>query len=302
MRLNKECYMIQDLLPSYIDKLTSSETNKYIENHISSCQECKNVLKNMQINNKDNEETIIEKKDKIKYINFAKKYNIKFNTLKIILAIIITIFIILFFRKAIIIKKLNENAKKYENISNYYSIYYEYDLKDIKIFESYNKDGNYLRTCKTIDRKSGDTLNTLTECKKDNVINLFIDTPEEKKVILDNTSNAIMPIEVKKYYLDFDNMWYFIKTCIFSNVKKVECNGVECYRFVNLYNTQVADLKYDNYVYINATTGLPIRATDGVVTSNAGTYNCITEFYYEFNSVTDKDLVGPNVEEYVVQN
>lgn len=299
MRINKECCMIQDLLPSYIDKLTSAETNEYIENHINNCQECKSMLNNMRINNKDNQETIMEE---IKYINFAKKYNVKFNILKIILVIIITIFIILFLRKVFIIKNLSAKAKNYEDISNYYSIYYQYGLNDIIIIESYNKDGNYLRACKTIERKSGEILNTLTECKKDNVINLYIDTPEEKKVILNIASNAIMPIELKSYYLEFNNMWNFIRNCIFSNVKKVECNGVKCYRFMNLYNSQVADLKYDNYVYINATTGLPIRATNGVSASNKGTYNNITEFYYEFNSVTDEDIVVPNVEEYVVQN
>lgn len=298
MMLNKECYMIQDLLPNYIDKLTSEETNEYIEKHISNCKECRRMLNNMRTNNDDIEETIIEK---IKYINFAKKYNIKFNVLKFMLVIIATVFVILFLRKAFIIKSLNANVKNYENISNYHSICYQYDLKDIKIFESYNKDGNYLRTCKTIERKSGNILNTLTEYKKDDVINLYIDTPEEKRLIENTGLNTIMPIEVKSYYLDFDNMWNFAKSCIFSNVKKVECNGVECYRFVNLYNSQVADSKYDNYVYINLKTGLPVRATDGVVSSNLDTYNDITEFYYEFNSVTDEDLVEPNIEEYIIQ-
>lgn len=302
MIMNKECYMIQDLLPSYIDQLTSEETNKYIESHMKNCEECKDIFNNMKNNNKDNKETILEKEEKVKYINFAKKYNIKFNILKLIIIIITIVFVIVFFRRAFIMKSLNANAKNYENISNYHSICYQYDLKDIKIFESYNKDGNYLRTCKTVERMSGNIVNTLTEYKKDDVINLYIDTPEEKRVIKNVEVNTIMPIEAKSYYLDFDNILYFMKSCIFSNVKKVECNGIECYRFVNLYNSQVANFKNDNFVYIDIKTGLPVRATDGIVSSDFGTYNNITEFYYEFNSVTDKDLVEPNIENYIIQN
>lgn len=44
----KECKIIQDLLPNYIENLTSIQTNEYIEEHIASCKECKENLENMQ--------------------------------------------------------------------------------------------------------------------------------------------------------------------------------------------------------------------------------------------------------------
>lgn len=40
--MNKEidCAVVKDLLPNYIDKLTSNETNQIIENHLSICEDC----------------------------------------------------------------------------------------------------------------------------------------------------------------------------------------------------------------------------------------------------------------------
>ena len=43
------CEMIQDLLPSYIDELTSEVTNREVESHVSECGQCKKVLDEMSI-------------------------------------------------------------------------------------------------------------------------------------------------------------------------------------------------------------------------------------------------------------
>ena len=42
------CEMIQDLLPSYIDELTSEVTNREVESHVSECEQCKSVLDKMR--------------------------------------------------------------------------------------------------------------------------------------------------------------------------------------------------------------------------------------------------------------
>ena len=41
------CEVIRDLLPSYIDELTSDVTNKEIEAHVFECENCKKVLEQM---------------------------------------------------------------------------------------------------------------------------------------------------------------------------------------------------------------------------------------------------------------
>lgn len=43
-----KCEIVKDLLPSYIDGLTSAESNFEIEEHIETCQECKEILDQMK--------------------------------------------------------------------------------------------------------------------------------------------------------------------------------------------------------------------------------------------------------------
>ena len=46
---NKEkCKIVQDLLPNYIDKLTSEETNSFVEKHLEECNECHEIIENMK--------------------------------------------------------------------------------------------------------------------------------------------------------------------------------------------------------------------------------------------------------------
>ena len=48
MENEKICKIVQDLLPNYIENLTSKETNIFIEGHLNTCSNCKNILENMK--------------------------------------------------------------------------------------------------------------------------------------------------------------------------------------------------------------------------------------------------------------
>ncbi len=48
MKNDLSCAVVRDLLPSYIDKLTSKETNGAVERHLEGCEECRKVLAVMQ--------------------------------------------------------------------------------------------------------------------------------------------------------------------------------------------------------------------------------------------------------------
>ena len=61
------CEIIQDLLPSYIDELTSDVTNREVEAHMEECEQCRNIFRQMKtpdIETAENEE---------KEIDFLKK-------------------------------------------------------------------------------------------------------------------------------------------------------------------------------------------------------------------------------------
>ena len=42
-----DCEVIQDLLPSYCDGVTSELSNKLVEGHLKKCKNCKNILEEM---------------------------------------------------------------------------------------------------------------------------------------------------------------------------------------------------------------------------------------------------------------
>lgn len=48
MKNNMKCEVIRDLFPSYIDELTSEATNQVIEEHLSECKDCCNILEEMK--------------------------------------------------------------------------------------------------------------------------------------------------------------------------------------------------------------------------------------------------------------
>ena len=84
-----ECNIIKDLLPNYIDKTTSEVTNKLIEKHLNSCNECMNILEEMN-KDLDNQE-IFNQDKKIDYLKGYRKNKVK----SIIVAILSTIIVLL---------------------------------------------------------------------------------------------------------------------------------------------------------------------------------------------------------------
>ena len=81
----KECEIIQDLLPSYSDGITNEGTKNYVEQHLKNCQECRDVLKNMNKEVKIEENTIQTKE--LKYLKgFKNRRN-----LIVIISILLTL-------------------------------------------------------------------------------------------------------------------------------------------------------------------------------------------------------------------
>ena len=101
--MKKECKIVQDLLPSYVDKLTNEETNQYIEEHLKECKECKEckaILKNMKSNIEYKEQD-----DDRKKVKYFKKYKNKLTILKTIISIIIALWAVFVARNTIIVNK-----------------------------------------------------------------------------------------------------------------------------------------------------------------------------------------------------
>ena len=67
---NKSCDVILDLLPLYVDGVCSEESSKFVEEHISKCESCKNLLENMKddLNISDKTEGFKEEANVIKKV------------------------------------------------------------------------------------------------------------------------------------------------------------------------------------------------------------------------------------------
>lgn len=83
---NRDCKIVQDLLPNYLENLTHKVTNEYIEEHIATCANCAQVLKDM---NGELKLEQINQEHEIKYLDAIRR-----KVRRIIIAVTATIILI----------------------------------------------------------------------------------------------------------------------------------------------------------------------------------------------------------------
>lgn len=299
----KECKIICDLLPSYIDELTTEDTNQYIQQHLGNCRDCKQVLEEMK---KDFKTNIIKKDTReVKYI---KKYNMKMKILKFILLGILLIFLFSYIRKVIILVGLNNKSNEYTNSSNFYmkTINFTSAAEIMTTLENYKKDGKYIRKIKSLSESSkvstteyynGENLNVYNEIeleKKDGEYVL-------RKTASLNSDKHVIYEPIIPNVIDIRHPIRFIEMPIFSTISSEKCNGKDCYRIV-LYSFGDND---GTIYYIEKETGLLLRSI-GVSSMYAKVdgekYDMITDYQYEFNVVIEEDFIEPDIMEYDIEN
>ena len=302
----KECKIVQDLLPSYIDNLTTKETKDYIDEHLEKCQECKKMLEemkkdlNLNIPKKDNRE--------VKYI---KKFNRKINILKLIILLAIVVFIIITARKVIIISSLSKKAEDIINTENYHTITYSYRLEDYSKTEVFSL-GNKKKIIMT--QVKGNKVNKITmfakKCETTNkendkyIANIYREFKDEKDGEFGKIVNLNQEIEIfvnPQNVTKTENYLQLIIYSMFSSIKNTTFNGQECYYISNFKNV---DSKLDEGAYINKSTGLPISSIAYEYKNSDGTRGRVptSDYVYEFNIVKEEEFVEPNKDEYKIIN
>ena len=68
--MKKECEIVRDLLPNYVENLVGTQTKDFIKDHLKTCSECTKILKNM------------EGKDDINYDNDIKEEEVEIRQIK----------------------------------------------------------------------------------------------------------------------------------------------------------------------------------------------------------------------------
>lgn len=275
----KNCKIVQDLLPNYIENLTNEETNHFIAEHLEECPECKKIFENMKNELKVN----TEKRDE-REVKYMKKFSSKMKLLKFIILTLIVIYVIIVGRRTFIMTSLSEKAKENQVYNNYYARLYSYQGDTLTITESYNIGEDHLTTITRVDNshqiqkiihyKKGNEQIALTEFNGKKYIQ------DPKKIL----GGSIIPIT----YVP-DGILYNMQYAFIIGINKTYCNGKECYI-----------IKGDSYErYIDKETGLAVREIERSNKETTRQTDVVIDYKYEFNTVKDSDIVKPDTTGYV---
>lgn len=278
--MKNECDVIKDLLPNYVEDLVSSETKKYIENHISSCKNCEQTLEIMK-DNKNRE----EQEERIELKNF-KKYRRKVLLLKlfaigfgIILLMIVLSFVIKYYHINFLMNDLKNKKEELLALDNY-SIYttshhinYQTDTEDFYYDEYCYKDGNYKTISKSyginrwrLDGTSGNDEVGISYGRVDNSEQIIINNEENKIINYTTNSNIFSKIdELYNAYNSFSFAFKDINNTILkigfilnNDIQTARFNGRDCY----VFRTETKE--YYKEIWIDRETLLPIRQVQDI--------------------------------------
>ena len=280
MNEKKDCKIVQDLLPNYIENLTSEETNLFIKEHLKECTECQNILENMQ-----KELNIDNMKREEREVKYIKKFSNKMKILKLIILTLIIIYVVIVIGRSFIMTSLSKKAKENLLNNNYYAKLYSYQGDSLTITESYNKGEDYLTT-KT-SYVNGNQIQKLTYYKK-GTEELFLTDLDGKKYI-QNPESMVGSHVVPEIYVSC-GLLTNMQEAFITGIDKTYCNTKECYVFEG----------NDYERYVDKETGLIVRAIEK---SNKDLFSSqidmIIDYEYKFNVVQDSDIVRPDTTGYI---
>ncbi len=263
MRESKDCNLIKDLLPTYIDGLTSVETNEFIQNHLQQCKKCKELYENMNANLNEKENSEDQKK-----IRILKKINHKIRTLQAIIILILIIFLIIIFRKYLILNHI-ENIAENTNYNNYYEKIVETTEKVISRTDYYQNGDNFI----SIHTK----INTDDEVEKYVEYKL-----NDKEDYISEINGEKMRYEGKELIKPL-GQYQFLNKSFLGNIGLALVPG--SLEEMTLYRKDCYLLKVENYFnFIDKETGLTIKEIN--INNNS-----VINYEYEFNSVTDSKIL-----------
>lgn len=266
MKERKECKIIQDLLPSYVENLLSDETKEYVTKHLEECDVCKKIYEGMneKINTKDEK---VEQQE----INYLRKFNNRMSILKTILLVIVIIISIVIGRRLLIVTSLSNKAESM-NLDNYYARVEGIFAGEYKISECYYKEGNYITKTTAYSDESGAIKMLFYKSGTEQI--LLTDSDEGKSINQNAVLTEITPLP------RYEGIDAFLMALVYG-VEKVDLGDKECYVLKN------KDLEQ----YIDKETGLLVKMIDRK-------NNTVTDYQYEFVEVSELESKLPDITDY----
>lgn len=220
------------------------------------------------------------------------------NSKKILIVLLIILFIFLIFmaRKIIIIKNLQNKISEFTELQNYYIKAYSYKGDSLHIAETYKSNENSVTNVINITENNITKLNRFNYNGK---INTYIEKNNSNKVAILDTDTVPSDLRINNM-LQTQNTMQLIKLALFSSIESEECNGKQCYKIDRAFGFQSENEK--TVIYIDKETGLIVRIFNGTkATEDGHTINLITDYAYNFDSISDEIFKQPDISNYQVQ-
>lgn len=288
MKMKNECEIVYDLLPNYIEHVTNETSNEFIENHISGCENCRRLYNELRVgtNSKDTQ---------TREINFLKKYKRHLNTIKIIFILVIVLILATFagkwLKKYNILKEISETSQSNQSINNYHIIEYYYTEGHILKMEQFKMDekNKFTYTMETEDGTVTETTYSHKVNDNEYIGTTYIENGENKSV----RENVKINRELFKDSVLYNaNIKDLLRYSFDATIKTTTFRDRECYYINNL--PILTGGKYER-VYFDKATGLMIGSSQVDSSQNSATP---IEAVYEYNVVTDKDFIEPDILNY----
>ncbi len=263
----KNCKIVRDLLPNYVENLTEKETNQYIEEHLKECKECQEIQESMK-----GEIKFSQNEDEKKKIDGLKKYHTKLKLLKSIVIVILLIFIFHVARNMLILSSMQNKRKEYQSVDNYWvkanNFCFKYDSDEVLLYQiaTYQKGNRALLDSYKVNFGTSEK-EKITKCKQyynGKQLNTYMDSAvlgsgNIKKAQLNRESSYEGYFSIDTMY--FENPIDFWLASVCASINKEVCNGKQCYRISNLPEFTVND-EYSSLadvIYVEKETGLTLR-------------------------------------------
>lgn len=212
----------------------------------------------------------------------------------IILLVIIAFLIIHTVRNMVIMKQISKKEAQYKNVSNYYI---RTTSTQGNVVDFYRKDKRYIMKLENISPTGVRKLTNYFDGEK---VNTYIEAGNDKIAML-NSNGLPSKMEIRNLLDDIETK-QFIFLAMLASIRNTDLNGLKCYKIGNFLSPNILMLDTNFEIYIEKETGLIIKEQNGTFTDENGNKEpVITDYEYQFDCVTDEDLVEPDISEYKIQ-
>lgn len=306
MEKKTECEVVQDLLLGYVDDTLNAESKRLVEKHLVECETCIGILKEIKEDIKQNENNQQKEIDYLKKIRRKSKIKSILIAIGIILVIVLGFYINKFIKINSIMSKLDKSLKS----QNYYSEMHQIlNNGEVAVDKLYYKDGNYKKVSEVYSEQ-GNEVQSIVYGK--------VGTDEIVEINEKEKSVLIRKGEISKIFNKEENVKWsrFVpeeRHSFIANLGKAFIMSIntDTYRYGKKYyvlrNRFEQNQRWE--VWIDKETGLVIREINKESEEKyiTGTNiikeinDCIQEYKYEFDRVTDEDAQVPDYSGYKVE-